>query len=332
MIKQFSARTLGSAVLVRIALATACFAPLAQADWKGWNVHPAGYPVTVAMESFIKHVKKATDGRVSGRIYNGAILGNQEDAIQMMQVGGIDFAEFNLGPIGLSVPEVNVVSLPFIFRSVHQMRHVMYGPVGDKLSKAMAKQGIISLAWYESGSRSFYNTSHPINKPTDMTGMKIRVMKNALYVGMVEALGGNATPMDYSEVYQSLKTGVIDGAENNWPSYDSSNHFEVAKYYSLTQHLIMPETLSISSKAWAQLSPKDQKVVRKAAQDSAMLERKLWAEKVKDSRKKLIADGVIVNEIKDKAAFQDAMQPVYVQAAKDTPSLKPLIEQIRNTK
>lgn len=331
MIKKFSTKKIGSALLVSGALAASCFAPLAQADWKGWNVHPAGYPVTVAMESFIKEAEKATDGRVSGRVYNGAILGSQEDAIQMMQVGGIDFAEFNLGPIGASVPEVNVVSLPFIFKSVEHMHRVMDGPVGDELSKAMEKKGIISLAWYDSGSRSFYDSRKPIKTPEDMKGMKFRVMNNELYVGMVEALGGNATPMAYSEVYQSLKTGVVDGAENNWPSYDSSNHFEVAKYYSLTQHLILPETLSVSAKAWAKLSPADQKAVRKAAQDSAMLERKLWAEKVTESRQKLIDAGIHITEIKDKSAFQDAMAPVYAKAVKDNPTLAPLIEKIRNT-
>lgn len=331
MIRKFSTKKLGSALLVSGALAASSFASVAQADWKGWNAHPAGYPVTVALESFIKNVAKATDGRVTGRVYNGEILGNQTDAIQMMQVGGIDFAEFNLGPIGTSVPEVNVVSLPFIFKSVDHMHRVMDGPVGDELAKAMAKKGMISLAWYDSGSRSFYDSKKPIKTPADMKGMKFRVMNNELYVGMVEALGGNATPMAYSEVYQSLKTGVVDGAENNWPSYDSSNHFEVAKYYSLTQHLILPETLAVSAKAWDKLSPEDQKAVRKAAQDSAMLERKLWAEKVQQSRKKLIADGVVITEIKDKSAFQNAMKPVYEQAVKDNPSLAHLIKEIHDT-
>jgi len=334
MIKKCSIKKLASAlVLTGSIAATFTMAPLAHADWKGWNVHPAGYPVTVGIESFMKHVEKATDGRVSGRVYNGGILGDQNDAIQMLQVNGIQFAEFNLGPIGTMVPEVNVVSLPFIFKNESHMHRVMDGPVGKELSKAMAKQGIIALAWYDSGSgsRSFYNTKHPITKPADMKGMKFRIMNNELYVDMVKELGGNATPMAYSEVYQALKTGVVDGAENNWPSYDSSNHYEVAKYYSLTQHLILPEVLAVSKAAWNSLSPADQKAVRKAAQDSAVLERKLWAERVQESRAKLLKAGVIVNEIKDKAAFQAKMKPVYAEAEKATPALIPLIKQIQET-
>lgn len=332
MIKMFSTKKLTSALLLTGSIAaTLTVAPLAHADWKGWNVHPAGYPVTEGIESFIKNAEKATDGRVSGRVYNGGILGDQNDAIQMLQVGGIQFAEFNLGPIGTMVPEVNVVSLPFIFKDVPHMHRVMDGPVGKELADAMAKKGIIALAWYDSGSRSFYNNEHPITKPSDMKGMKFRVMNNELYVNMVKDMGGNATPMAFSEVYQALKTGVVDGAENNWPSYDSTNHYEVAKYYSLTQHLILPEVLAVSKVAWDKLSPEDQKAVRKAAEDSATLERKLWAERVEKSRAKLVKDGVIVNVIKDKSAFQEKMKPVYAEAEKATPALIPLVKQIQET-
>ncbi|TYL48950.1 TRAP transporter substrate-binding protein [Marinomonas sp. IMCC 4694] len=327
----FPTKKLGVALAMATAFSTMAFSSMAQADWKGWNIHNTDYPVTVAMESFIKDANKATEGRVSGRVYNGAVLGSQSDAIQMLQVGGIQFAGFNLGPMGDAVPEVNVVSLPFIFKNLDHMHRVMDGPVGDQLSDAMAKQGIMSLAWYDGGARSFYNTSKPIKTPADMKGEKFRVMNNELYVGMVEALGGNATPMAYSEVYQSLKTGVVDGAENNWPSYDSSNHFEVASYYSLTEHLILPECLCVNVKTWNGLSSNDQAAVKKAARDSSVLQRKLWAERDTESRKKVLAAGVQFNEIKDKSAFQDAMKPVYAKAVKDNPSLKTFIEQIQKT-
>lgn len=300
------------------------------AEWKGWNIHTPDYPVSVGMEDFIKKASEATDGRVSGKVYHSAVLGNQTDAISQMQLGGIDFAEFNLGPLGNSVPEVNVVSLPFIFKNMDHMHRVMDGPFGDKLSNAIEKTGIIALAWYDSGARSFYNTGHPISTPADVKGMKFRVMNNDLFVGMVEALGGNATPMAYSEVYQSLKTGVVDGAENNWPSYESSNHFEVAGYYSGTQHLILPECLCVSKLAWDRLSADDQKAVRKAARDSSVLQRKLWAERAEASQKKVLASGVKYNEIADKAMFQNAMTPVYEMAIKQNPVLKELINDIKS--
>jgi tripartite ATP-independent transporter DctP family solute receptor len=326
MIRKASFTALKAAVFMGAVSAT-----VAQADWKGWNIHPADYPVSDAMEYFIEEADKRTDGRVSGRVYHSAVLGSQEDAISQMQIGGIDFAGFNLGPLGASVPEVNVVSLPFIFKDVEHMHRVMDGEVGQALSDAMAKTGVISLAWYDSGARSFYNTSKPINTPADMKGMKFRVMNNDLYVGMVEALGGNATPMAYSEVYQSLKTGVVDGAENNWPSYESSNHYEVSPYYSLTQHLILPECLCVSTKAWNALSDDDKATLKTIATESATLQRDLWAKRSAKSREAVLKSGVTFNEIADKAPFQDAMASVYEDAFKNNPSLKPLVEKIQAT-
>lgn len=326
MIKHFTGKNAAIAGVV----AGLAFAGSVQADWRGWNIHVPDYPVSEAMEFFISEVDDRTDGRVSGRVYHGAVLGSQEDAISQMQIGGIDFAGFNLGPLGTSVPEVNVVSLPFIFKDVDHMHRVMDGPVGDKLSDAMEETGIISLAWYDSGARSFYNNEKPINTPADVKGMKFRVMNNELYVGMVEALGGNATPMAFSEVYQSLKTNVVDGAENNWPSYESTNHYEVAPYYSDTQHLILPECLCVSVKAWDDLSEGDKKIVREVARESADMQRDLWAKRSDKSRQMVEEAGIQYNAIADKAAFQNAMGPVYEEAVKNNPSLEALIEEIRS--
>lgn len=326
MIKSLSKKVVAT---LAVSATAALMSASVHADWKGWNIHVPEYPVSVGMESFIKNTAEATDGRVSGKVYHSAVLGSQTDAISQMQLGGIDFAEFNLGPLGASVPEVNVVSLPFIFKDMNHMHRVMDGPFGDKLSNAIEKTGIIALAWYDSGARSFYNTNHPIKTPADVKGMKFRVMNNDLFVGMVESLGGNATPMAYGEVYQSLKTGVVDGAENNWPSYDSSNHYEVAGYYSGTQHLILPECLCVSKLAWNKLSEGDQKLVRKAAKDSAVLQRKLWAERAALSQKKVVDAGIKFNAIEDKSAFQAAMQPVYEMAVKKNPALQELIDDIK---
>nr|WP_306228731.1 TRAP transporter substrate-binding protein [Aurantimonas sp. CSK15Z-1] len=314
------------------AAALAATAGANAASWRGWNIHPDGYPNTVALEDFAKALTAKTDGRLSAQVYNNAVLGDQPDAIDQLRNGALDFANFNLGPMGEFVPSINVLSLPFLFSSVDQMHAVMDGPIGKRFSDDMSEQGIVSLAWFDSGARSFYDTKRPIEKPADLDGLKMRVMNNQLYVDMVDNMGGNATPMAYGEVFQSLKTGVLDGAENNFPSFDSSNHYEVAKYFSLTEHLILPECVCISKTSWDALSPEDQTIVRQAAIDAANEQRELWAKQEEESRKKVEAAGVKINEIADKGPFQDKMKPVYDDFLKANPDLKSLVDDIRSTK
>ena len=299
-------------------------------DWRGWNIHPPTYPNSIALENFVSLAAQLTDGEVTGEVYHNATLGNQADAISQMQLGSIDFANFNLGPLGTTVPAANVVSLPFIFKDIDHMHRVMDGEFGDKLSAAMAEEGIISLAWYDSGARSFYNSERAINTPSDVEGLKFRVMNNELFVGMVEALGGNASPMAFSEVYQSLKTGVVDGAENNWPSYESTNHYEVAQFYSDTGHLILPECVCVSKQVWDGLSAVNQESLQIAARASADLQRRLWAQRAAASRQAVLDAGIQFNTIADKAAFQNAMAPVYAAAIEETPVLEELINDIQS--
>lgn len=300
-------------------------------EWRGWNIHVAGYPNTVAMDKFAELLKEKSGGKMTVKMYHSGTLGSQPDAIEQLRIGGIEIGNFNLGPLGPIVPEANVVSLPFIFKDVDHMWRVLDGKAGDIINEGMTKFGIVPLAWYDAGARSFYNSKKPIMKPEDVTGMKVRVMNNDLYSGMISALGGNPSPMAFAEVYQSLKTGVVDGAENNWPSYESTGHFEVAQFYSMSQHLIIPETLCINAKVWQGLSPEDQKIVKEAAVESAMLQRKLWKEREKASEEKVLAGGVQFNEIPDKSGFQAAMKPVYDKFLKDNPNLKTLVETIQNT-
>ena len=325
-------RTLIRTASLAALIGAAALAPASAASWRGWNIHPEGYPNTTALADFAKQVTAKTDGRVTAQVYNNGVLGDQPDAIDQLRNGALAFANFNLGPMGEFVPSVNVLSLPFLFTGVDQMHAVMDGPIGKRFSDDLSKQGIVALAWYDSGARSFYDTKRPIQTPSDLDGMKIRVMNNQLYVNMVDDLGGNATPMAYGEVFQSLKTGVLDGAENNFPSFESSNHYEVAKYYSLTEHLILPECVCIAKTSWDALSPKDQEIVRQAAVESAKEQRDLWAKRETVSRKKVEAAGVKINEIKDKAAFQDKMKPVYEAFFKQNPDMKPLVADIQATK
>jgi len=301
------------------------------AEWKGWNIHKPGYPNTVAMDKFAELLDEKTDGRITLKMFHSGVLGNQPDAIEQLRIGALEIGNFNLGPIGPVAPEANVVSLPFVFKDMGHMHRAMDGAPGDQISDGMAKKGMIALAWYDSGARSFYNSKKPIVNPDDVSGMKVRVMNNDLYSGMIAALGGNPSPMAFSEVYQSLKTGVVDGAENNWPSYESTGHFEVAGYYSLSQHLIIPECVCINADVWNGLSDADKEIVKSAARESAELQRELWAERAKASREKVMASGVKFNEVGDKAAFQKAMEPVYAKFLESNPDLKPLVEAIQAT-
>ncbi|SFR45809.1 TRAP transporter substrate-binding protein [Litoreibacter janthinus] len=300
------------------------------AELRGWNIHVEDYPVSIAMESFMAEVAEKTGGEVTGKIYHNGVLGSQPDAIEQIRLGVIDFGEFSLGPMGQSIPETNVVSLPFIFKSIPQMYKLMDGEVGEAIGKGMIAKGIVPLGWYDAGARSFYNSVRPINAPSDVEGLKVRVMSNDLFVGMVESMNGNATPMAFGEVYQSIKTGVVDGAENNPPSYESTNHFEVAQYYSLTEHLIIPECLCMSLKTWEKMTPEQQAILKEAGQTSANLQRELWQAREAASMDKVQAGGTTVNKIADKAPFQEAMAPVYDQFLAANPDLVSLVNMIRS--
>jgi tripartite ATP-independent transporter DctP family solute receptor len=284
------------------------------------------------MDKFAELLKQKTGGEITLKMFHSGVLGNQPDAIEQVRVGGLAIGNFNLGPIGPMAAEANVVSLPFIFKDMGHMHRALDGAAGDKISAGMAKIGIVALAWYDSGARSFYNSKKPIMKPSDVKGLKVRVMNNDLYSGMISALGGNPSPMAFSEVFQSLKTGVVDGAENNWPSYESTGHFEVAKYYSLSQHLIIPECVCINDKVYNNLSAKNKKAVKDAARESAELQRALWEKRAISSRDKVMKAGVKFNEIPNKQAFMDAMKPVHTKYLSANPDLVPLVNLIKNTK
>jgi tripartite ATP-independent transporter DctP family solute receptor len=217
-----------------------------------------------------------------------------------------------------------------MFRSVDQMRHVMDGPIGDEILKAFEAHDLVGLAFYDSGARSFYNTKKDITSIADLKGMKFRVIQSDVFVDMVNALGANATPMAYGEVYSALETGVIDGAENNWPSFESAKHYEVAKHYTVDQHQIVPEVLVMAKSSWDRLTPEDQAIVRQAAKDSVVKMRELWDAQEKKSRDIVEKAGVKVSEI-DKQPLIDAMKPVYDKYL-STPELKDLAARIQATK
>jgi len=294
------------------------------------DTHPDGYPTVEAVKYMGDLIKQRTNGRYSVEVYHSAQLGEEKDTIEQTQTGVIDLNRVSMGPFNGIVRETAVPSLPYIFRSVDHMRHVMDGPVGEQILKAFEAHDLVGLAFYDSGARSFYNTKKDITSIADLKGMKFRVIQSDVFVDMVNALGANATPMAYGEVYSALETGVIDGAENNWPSFESAKHFEVAKHYTLDQHQIVPEVLVMSKASWDKLSPEDQAIVRQAAKDSVVKMRELWDAREKKSRDIVEAAGVKVSEI-DKQPLIDAMKPVYEKYL-STPELKDLAARIQATK
>ena len=311
--------------------AAAVLATTAQAEsWRAWNIHQDGHPNTPAMDRFAELVKDKTGGELTIDVFHGGVLGTQPDAIEQVRIGAIEVGNFSLGPIGPMVKEANLVSLPFIFKSVPHMFRVLDGEAGALMAKGMSDAGLLPLSWFDAGARSFYSQK-AINTPADVEGLKIRVMNNNLYTAMISAMGGNPSPMAFSEVQQALKTGVVDGAENNFPSFKNVGHFEVTSNYSLSEHLIIPECICVNTARFNALSPELQAAVRAAAEEAALYQRELWAVQSDQARKDVEAAGIKVNEIADKSPFQNAMATVYADYLASNPDMKKLVEIAQST-
>lgn len=288
--------TLKTSLLAAVATATMVAGSASAENWRAWNIHHDGHPNTAAMDRFAELIGTATGGEVSMEVFHGGVLGSQPDALEQVRIGAIEVGNFNLGPIGPMVKEANLVSLPFIFKSVPHMFRVLEGPAGEIVSKGMADAGVLPLAWFDAGARSFYSQK-PINTPADVEGLKIRVMNNNLYTAMISAMGGNPSPMAFSEVQQALKTGVVDGAENNFPSFKNVGHYEVTTHYSLSEHLIIPECICVNTTKFNALSADMQAAVRGAAEEAALYQRELWSVQSAQARTDVEAAGVAVNEL-----------------------------------
>ena len=314
------------AVVASLAMTSGAFA--CEITLRSSDTHPEGYPTVEAVKHMGALLEENTGGRICIEVFHSAQLGEEKDTIEQTQFGVIDLNRVSLGPFNNIVKETQVPSLPYIFRSTDHMHKVLDGDVGGDILAAFSAHDLIGLTYYDAGSRSFYNSQKPITSLDDLAGMKFRVMQSDLFVDMVSALGANATPMPYGEVYSSIQTGVIDGAENNWPSYESSGHFEVAGYYTLDQHLMVPEVLVMSKSSWDKLSAEEQAAVMQAAKDSTTLNRELWAAREKVSEEKVRAAGnEIITDI-DKTPFIEAMVPVYDKYVTD-PDLQDLVARIK---
>lgn len=322
-------KNLAAALLASAAMAPAAFAAC-ETTLRSADTHPDGFPTIEAVKYMGKLLEERTEGRLCIEVFHSAQLGEEKDTIEQTQFGVIDMLRTSIGPFNNIIEETKVVSLPYIFRSIEHMHKVTDGPIGQEILDAFSNHDLVGLAYYDSGARSFYNSQKPITSMADLEGMKIRVIQSDIFVDMMTALGANATPMPYGEVYSAIQTGVIDGAENNYPSFESSGHYEVAKYYTLDQHLIVPEVLAMSKTSFEKLSPEDQEAVRQAAKDSVPYMRDLWVKREKESEDKVRAAGVeIITEI-DKTPFIEAMGPVYEKHV-TSDVLKDLVKRIQET-
>ena len=300
------------------------------AEFRSADIHNADdYPTVVAVKYMSDVMSKNSGGKYKIKVFNKGALGTEKETIDQLKIGALDFTRVNISPMNSVCQKTQVPTMPFLFKSVEHMRKSLDGPVGDEILKDCEAQGFIGLAFYDSGARSIY-AKKPIKTVADVKGMKIRVQQSDLWVALIGAMGGNATPMPYGEVYTGLKTGLIDAAENNIPSFDTSKHYEAVKFYSKTEHSMAPEMLLMSKVVWDKLPKADQDMIRSAAKESVAVQRKKWDEQEAKSLVVVKAGGAQIVEV-DKASFQAAMGPVYDKFIV-TPDMKRLVKTIQDSK
>lgn len=317
------------ALAALLALGAAPFATQAT-EFRSSDIHPEDYPTVLAVRHMGETIAKATNGKHSVKVFAKSALGAEKDTIEQTKLGALAMTRVNVAPMNNICPATMVPTMPFLFRSTEHMRKVLDGAIGDEILKDCEAQGFIGLAFYDSGSRSIYSVKKPVKTIADTKGMKIRVQQSDLWVALMGAMGANATPMPFGEVYTALKTGLVDAAENNYPSYESSRHFEVAKYFNKTEHSMAPEILLFSKRVWDTLPPNEQKIIRDAAKESVVYMRKLWDEREAKSLATVKAGGAEIIEV-DKASFQSAMKPVYDKFLTD-PKLQAMVKRIGEVK
>ena len=319
-------------ILVLTALALVFAALPAAADTvvlRLGETHVADYPTTKGNYEFARLVEERTGGRIKIEVYHSSQLGQEKAVIEQVQFGAVDFTRVSISPLSAFAPAFDALQMPYLYRGEEHMWKVLDGPIGEEFLASLEPANFIGLAWYDSGARNFYNSKKEIKSVADLKGMKIRVQESKLMMGLVSALGAVPTPMPFGEVYSALQTGVIDGAENNWPSYFSTSHYEVAKYFTLDGHTRVPEILIASKISMDKLSKEDREIIKQAAKDSMPHQIKLWKEFEKVAEDKVRAAGSIITELTPEALveFQNAMQPMYDALS---PELQEIVKKIRD--
>jgi tripartite ATP-independent transporter DctP family solute receptor len=292
-----------------------CLSGLAQAEIKikFAEVHPTGYPPVVAEQAMGKKLEEQSKGEISFKMFAGGVLGSEKEVVEQVQANAVQMTRVSLGIVGPVVPDVNAFNLPFIFRDQAHMRKIIDGDIGQEMLDKITNSefNMVALAWMDGGTRNLY-TKKPVRSIADLKGMKIRVQGNPVFIDTINDMGGNGIAMATGEIFSALQTGVIDGAENNPPTFLEHNHYQNAKFYTMTEHLILPEPVVISKTTWEKLKPEQQALVKKLAREAQMEERVLWDKKSAEAETKLKASGVEFISLtpEQKKAFYDATQPV----------------------
>lgn len=292
---------------------------------------PEDYPTVQGARKFAELVQEKTSGRIKINVFAGGEMGSENEVVEQLQYGGIDFARVSVMILAEIKPKFNVLQLPYLYRDEKHMWKVLDGEIGEEFKEDLKESDLVALSWYDAGARHFYNSSRPIKCVEDMKKMRIRVANSDMMSAMVEALGARAVPMAYSEVYAALETSTIDGAENNWPSYETMGHYEVAKYITLDAHTRIPEMQVASQATWEKLSDADRKVITACAEESARYERKLWEIREENVRQRLIKAGCIVTELSssEQVRFRAAVMTVYQMYCSEYIDVVNRIAQIR---
>jgi tripartite ATP-independent transporter DctP family solute receptor len=299
-------------------------------EFRSSDVHNSDeYPTVAAVRHMSELLSKKSGGKYTIKVFNKGALGTEKETIDQVKIGALELTRVNISPMNAICAKTMVPTMPFLFRSVEHMRKSLDGPAGEEILKSCEDQGFIGLAFYDSGARSIY-TKKPVKTVADVKGLKIRVQQSDLWVALVGAMGANPTPMPAGEVYTALKTGLVDAAENNIPSYDGFKHFEAVKFYSRTEHSMAPEMLLMSKVVYDKLPKADQDMIRAAAKESVAFQRQKWDEQEAKSLAVVKAGGAQISEV-DKASFQAVMGPVYDKFI-TTPDLKRLVKAIQDTK
>lgn len=314
-----------------MALAAAVAPPVEARVFRVADTQAADYPTVQAIAMMGRLIEERTKGRHSLKMFHSRQLGEEKETIEQTRVGAIDLNRTNIAPLGSFVPIANVLALPFLFRSVNHLHAVLDGPIGEEILASFKDYGFVGLTFYDSGARSIYTRSRPVHSLADLKGLRIRVQQSELMVDMIRALGAVPVALPYGQVTTALNTGLIDGAENNWPSYVTTNHYKAAPYYALTFHTMSPEVLVMSRHAWDSLSDEDKAIFREAARESSRFMREQWSALEEQSRQKAVAAGATIVTDFPRQVFQEAMAPVYEKIS-GNPTLGRLVDRIREVR
>ncbi len=325
----YSRADLSRTVALVVALSlTAVSTSAAAREFRAADTQSEDYPTVQALNYMSRMIAERSGGRHQIKVFHSRQLGEEKETIEQTRAGAIDLNRTNVALIGTFVPAMNVLAMPFLFRSIEHLQKVLDGPIGNEILDSFEPYGFVGLAFYDSGARSIYNSVRPVRSIADVKGLRLRVQQSELMSNMIKALGAEPIELPYGQVLTGLATRLIDGAENNWPSFVTTGHYRYAGYYTITEHTRSPEVLVMSQKAWESLSSEDRKIFREAAVRSSQFMREKWKDLEERSRRQAEAAGVTIVTDFDRKPFEAAMAGIYAKAQRD-PAVVELIERIR---